>query len=395
MSLKVLHLRSSGGLLGAESVIIEIAKFSSSFGFNSIIGGIKNDKDPYPEFLTYAQELNIETVLFDGKGRIDFKRAQKIRNYINKNDINILHCHGYKDDFYGIISLARIPKIATNHLWKTSPHIWQIRFIRSRIYAMLDALFLRFFDKVIGVSNEIVDKMNRYGIKNTIVIPNGVDTTKFDMKPKSFELLTKFGFDKESIIIGMISSLTEEKGHKYAIEALHYVKSDFPKVKLLIIGDVLPGSEEYKIEIKRQIKALGMDNNVVFAGKQKDIPNILSIIDIFLLPSLQEGLPMALLEAMSSGKAVIATHVGEIANVINHCKSGIIISPSNIIELKNEILNLLNNREYITTLGKAARETVVNRYSSKIMTQRYCQIYSSFINTRDVLSVKNNQHSHS
>ncbi len=389
MSPNVLHLRSSGSFLGAESVIIEIAKYSSAFGFQSIIGGIKNDKDPYPEFLTYAQELNIETVLFDGKGRIDFKRAQKIGNYINENNINILHCHGYKDDFYGIISLTRIPKVATNHLWKTTrTHLWKIPYTRARIYAMLDALFLRFFDKVIGVSHEIVDKMNRYGIKNTIVIPNGVDTTKFDMRSKSFDLLTKFGFDKESIIIGMISSLTEEKGHKYAIEALHYIKLDFPKAKLLIIGDVLPGFEKYEIGIKRQVKELGLDNYVVFAGKQKDIPNILSIIDIFLLPSLKEGLPMALLEAMSSGKAVIATHVGEIPNVINHYKSGLLIAPSNTIELKNEILNLLKNREYIITLGKAARETVVDRYSSKNMTQRYCQIYSSLMNTCDVLSAK-------
>jgi glycosyltransferase involved in cell wall biosynthesis len=391
MFAKVLHLRSSAAFLGAESVIIEIAKCSPEFGFQSIIGGIKDDKDSYPEFLSIAHKMNIETVLFDGKGRIDFTRAQKIRNYINKNHIKILHCHGYKEDFYGIISLTRIPKIATNHLWKIpSTHIWKIRNIRARIYPILDALFLRFFDKVIGVSIEIVDKMNRYGIKNTIVIPNGVDTTKYDMRPKSFELLTKFGFDKENIIVGMISSLSEEKGHKYAIEAFHCIKSDFPHVKLLIIGDGLPGLEEYEIGIKRRVKALGLDNNVVFAGKQIDIPHILSIIDIFLLPSLQEGLPMALLEAMSSGKAVIATHVGEIANVIKHYNSGILIAPSNINELKNAILNLLSNKEYITTLGRAARETVVNRYSSKIMTQRYCEIYSSFINTDDVLSVKNN-----
>ncbi len=381
MFAKVLHLRSSAAYLGAESVIIEIAKCSPEFGFQSIIGGIKNDKDPYPEFLSIAHKMNIETVLFDGKGRVDFTRAKKIRNYINKNHINIVHCHGYKEDFYGIISSTRIPKIATNHLWKIpSTHILKIRNIRARIYPMLDALFLRFFDKVTGVSIEIVEKMNRYGIKNTIVIPNGVDTTKFDIRPKSLELLSSFGFEEKNIIIGMISSLSQEKGHKYAIEAFHRIIQDFPIAKLLIIGGGLPGLDEYEIEIKMQVKELGLDNNVIFAGKQKDIPNILSIIDIFLLPSLQEGLPMALLEAMSSGKAVIATNVGEIANVVTHYKSGILIVPKNINELKNAILYLFKNRECISSFGRFARETVVKQYSSRIMTKKYCEIYSSFIN---------------
>ena len=360
---KVLHLRSSNDLLGAENVIIELCKYSYNFGYQTVIGALKNEDEPFPNFLNLADEYQIETFVFNGKGKIDFTCVQKIRRFVRENKVDILHCHGYKENFYALMMPIRLPKIATNHLWKKST-------INTKIYALMDSFILRFFNKVIGVSDEIVKEMRQYGIRKAISIPNGVDIDRFTITPKSFELFHKFRLNPDSLVIGMVSSLTPEKGHKFAVNALKDIIKYFPETKLLIVGD---GNQ--KISLQNQVAQLGLEKVVIFTGRQSNISEIYSIIDIFLLPSLKEGLPMALLEAMASGKAVVASSVGENTNVITHGKTGILVPPSNEKKLVKAILDLFGNPYKIINLGRNARNVVVSRYSSKNMAKRYCKLY--------------------
>lgn len=364
---RVLHLRSSAGVFGAESVIIELAKHSSNFGYDSMIGALKVDSDPYPEFIDVAKGENIKTTIFEGKGRIDFKCIKNLKKFIRENRIDVLHCHGYKEDLYGIFAPSGVAKVATNHLWKKL-------FLRGKLNALMDSFFLRFYDKIVGVSDEILNDMKAFCIMNTVKISNGVDTDKFKVNKKSDTLLTKFELPPESKILGMISSLTYEKGHHIAINAFRKIVNKHPDTRLLIVGD-----GRLMNELRNHVKELSMLDFVIFAGKQKNIPEILSIIDIFLLPSLVEGLPIALLEAMSSGKAVVATKVGENENVISNNKTGILIEPSSEEELTEAILYLLSGRISIKELGKSARDVVVQNYSSVYMTEQYCELYNSII----------------
>lgn len=364
---KVLHLRSSGGLLGAENVIIELAKHSSHFGYESIIGAIKNVDDPFPDFIRYAQELKIPCVIFEGRGRIDFRRVKEIRNFIKDNTVDILHCHGYKEDFYGIVSHARIPRIATNHLWKKGP-------MKEIFYETVDALFLRFFDRVVGVSDEIVSTMRDRGIESPLLIPNGIDVNKFSIRPKSDELLKKYNMKEDAIIIGMVSILSPVKGHRYSIQAMEKVVRTFPNAYLLIIGD-----GPLKDELTQLVERLHLESNVLFAGRQNNIPEFLSIMDIFLLSSLAEGLPMALLEAMASGKAVIATDVGENGKVINNGINGYLVPPSNVDEIVKKLTLLIKDKSAIIKFGRNARNCVEEKYSSSIMSKNYCDLYDSVI----------------
>jgi len=364
---RVLHLRSSGGLLGAENVIIELAKHSSLFGYESIIGAIKNVDDPFPDFITYAQELKIPCVIFEGNGRIDFRRAGEIKNYISNNSIDILHCHGYKEDFYGIVSNVKIPKVATNHLWKRGP-------IKEIFYETIDALFLRFFDRVVGVSDEIVNIMRNRGVKSPVLIPNGIDIKRFTIKPKSKVLLKKYSLKENAIIIGMVSTLSPEKGHKYSIQAMKNVVDTFPETCLFIVGE-----GPLKGQLIQLVEKLNLESNVIFVGKQNNIPEILSIIDIFLMSSLAEGLPMALLEAMASGKAVVATDVGENGKVISYGENGYLVSPFSVEEIEKVLTKLISNKSEIQKLGTRARECVVEKYPSELMSKAYCDLYDSVL----------------
>lgn len=365
---RVLHLRSSGGKLGAETVIIELCKHSMDNGFEPVVGALKNDADPEPEFLKDVTALNTQSVVFSGSRSFDVKLISQIRKFIKKEQIDIVHAHGYKEDFYGLFSTLNSGKcrVATNHLWKDID--W-----KEKVYRVLDQTLLKFYDRVVGVSAEIENLMNQKGIRKTLKIDNGIDTELYRFQPKNEQITEKLGIENE-LVFGMVSSLTEEKGHLIAIEALDKVSEQFKDFKCLIAGD-----GPFRDEIEKAIKQRQLENNVILLGRRSDVLDILSVIDIYFLSSYIEGLPMSLLEAMASEKAVITTGVGEIPHMIYHGENGIMIPAGNADVFAKEILNLVDDTSKIRSLGRNARKTVVQKYSSVQMTKKYCDLYQQIL----------------
>lgn len=362
---KVLHLRSSGAMLGAENVIIEIAKNSKKYGFESIIGAIKDKNDETPHFVEVSKSYNIETVIFENSGIFDFRCAKEIRRFTVKKKIAVIHCHGYKEDFFCILSGVRLPCIATNHLWKQTT-------FKLKIYRLLDSILLRRFDRVVGVSTEIISDMKKLRIPNLLKIANGIDERRFVPLYKCRLLLEKYKVNENMTILGMISSLTPEKNHKIVIECLNQIND--PNLFLLIVGEG-PCKEylRFLVDTKR------LSDNVIFAGWNDNVPEILSIIDIYLLTSVAEGMPMSLLEAMACKKAVIASSVGDIEEIVENEVNGLLFKTGDINGLKNAILSLYTNQTKINKLGSIARKTVTKKFSSNLMAKKYCQEYSNLV----------------
>lgn len=363
---KVLHLRSSGGLFGAEKVIIELCKHSKKNNFEPHVGVFHNAKDPVPAFYKALQDHKIRSFLFTDKSAFSFKCITNIENYCNQNQISLIHTHGYKEDIHAFF-LKKIPKIATNHLWKQPD-------FKSSIYTTLDTLSLRSFSSIVGVSDEIVTDLHTKGLKKAFKIPNGIDLSLFDNIDETAKarLRASFSFSEKAIVTGMISSLTPEKNHQLGINAFRNIKRNFPDAKLLIVGD---GPK--KQELKELTIQSGIENSVIFAGTRSDIPEILSIIDIFLLTSKIEGLPIALLEAMASGKAIITTAVGEIPNVISN-DIGILVRTLEEQELESALSRLLSNEQLRINLAQSARKRSAD-FSSEQMTKAYCETYNKVL----------------
>jgi len=348
-------------LYGAENVIIEISKHSSQYGWESIIGAINHIHDPYPTFLSSAAQYGINTVLFQSRRQIDFACCRKINDFCKKNNVSIIHSHGYKENFFSLISRSTIPKIATNHLWKGTS-------LKSRFYCLSDAICIRFFDKIVGVSDHIIEQMKTYRIKNVNKIPNGIDIQKYIPKQKSKFFMDKYCLNTSDIVLGMVSSLSSEKNHQLVIKALNDIH--YKDFKLVIVGDGV-----LKDDISTHVHQAGLSDKVVLAGTEENVVDVLSVIDIFLLPSLTEGLPMALLEAMSCEKAVIASEVGEVPKVIQHEVNGILVKRDNLQQLIDAISKLIRDEELRHNLSKSARDTVITDYSSKNMTLQYRKLY--------------------
>ena len=162
-----------------------------------------------------------------------------------------------------------------------------------------------------------------------------------------------------------VGRLHEQKGHCYLIQAVSKVRKEFPKVKLLVTGE---GEEENNL--KKLVKSLDLTNEVIFAGLSSDIEKILPMAELFILPSLWEGLPNALLEAMAAGLPIIATKVGGIPRVIEDGREGILIAPEDIHGLANAIKKLLTDQKLANTLSANAQRKAVDHFSIETYTDK-------------------------
>ena len=369
---KVLQLISSGGFLGAENVVLELAKSARNMGdWHVIIGIFENLHNPHTEIAEAAKVTGIDYCVFPCSGRFDWKTISKIRAFILEEQPDIIHSHGYKSNFYALVSTKR------KKIWITTNHLWKKTSRNLKLYAWLDSYIVRFADKIVAVSDEIAQELIGLGIKKDkiVTVDNGVDVKKFSAcADVSLKLKKTFGIDEECKIIATIASLTDEKGHRYLIEAAKDVIAYQQNIRFLFIGD---GFERGRIEAK--IKESNLIGKVILAGARHDIPEILNLIDIFVLPSLKEGLPMALLEAMAAERPVIATEVGAIPKVIKNGRNGILVLPKDPNALSLAIISLLKDPKKMHLLAQNAKKCVIEGYSSECMAEKYFLIYRELL----------------
>ena len=180
--------------------------------------------------------------------------------------------------------------------------------------------------------------------------------------------MEKYKLDKNCIIFGMISSLTPEKNHKIVVELLPMIENS--NIKLLIVGDG-PLQES----LTNLVVSSNLEEIITFCGRQENIVEFLSVIDVFLLPSLSEGLPMAMLEAMSCEKPVIATDVGGNSEIIAEGVSGFLVPPKDIKAMAEKFAFFYHNRKLGKVMGQKGREHVVKSFSVQEMTRKYEKLY--------------------
>jgi glycosyltransferase involved in cell wall biosynthesis len=369
---KVLHIRCSGELLGAENVVLELASSSGGYDYESIIGIIHDTRDPYPELAIEAKKREQPYVVFPADKRVDLTCIKNIRNYIHEHDIDLIHTHGYRENIYTLLSCSGKKICATNHLWKKTS-------ITLRLYALIDSMAMAKIDKIIAVSKPIMEEMTRSPFirKDKIsMISNGIDIKKFKSNTTS-ALKSELHISDDTLLLTTVSSLTPEKGHRYLLEALAGSKPSFSGTHTLIVGD---GPERKSLE--RQVARQGLTKLVTLVGRRSDIDNIHAATDIYILPSLNEGLPMSLLEAMASGKPCIATDVGDVSKCIKNNLTGILVEPGAPSAIQDAIQTLIADPILRKTLGEAASTLISSSFSTDVMTGNYCDLYGNLLDAQ-------------
>nr|WP_246551395.1 glycosyltransferase [Geobacter hydrogenophilus] len=358
--------------MGAERVLLELASQSRRLGMNVTVAALKNSRNPNTELAEAARRAGLTTVVVPCGGRFDAGVIGTLAEVLRKSGAHIVHSHNYKSNYY-----ARRAAALTGARWIVTNHGRRAGF-KLLVYALLDALLVRKANRVVAVSPRIADQLAALGISRRVlsVIDNGVDFNRFENLPDKIDAGRSLGVSEDSYVIGTVGALTEEKGHCYLLQAVTSVRKSMPNAVCVLVGD---GPERTRLE--QMAREQGIAEAVVFAGKRDDVPSILPRFDLFVLPSLSEGLPMALLEAQAAKAPVIATNVGAIPSVIQNGITGRIVPSGDAPVLAEAIICSHDEADNTRHMALKGYERVKEHYSAEIMAQRYLEIYREMILT--------------
>ena len=314
------------------------------------------------------QKINLS--LLKRKPGIDLFYPFKLVSLIKQKKIDVIHAHNATAWFYGTWAsiLTRVPIVYTEHD-RSFPTPLRLKYFHY--------FFGKYATAVIAVSKAVKENLEKYEhIKNVKVIYNGIDPDLF--KPASIEekVLKKkqLGLNKNDFVLGNVGRMDYWKNQRILIEILPDLKKISPQIKLILVGG---GEEEGNLK-KSAIKK-GVKNDVIFLGQRSDVNQILKAFDIFVFPSLTEGLPLVVIEAMATGLPIVASHVGGIPELVVNGETGFLVSPTSKEEIKEAIIKLLNNPELRKEMGQIARKRFETHFSLPQMVQKYIEVYEEVV----------------
>lgn len=240
-------------------------------------------------------------------------------------------------------------------------------------YRLLYRAAARFVDGFIAVSDEVAAAVRRDfrpPRQRLFTIPNGVDTRRYAQPIDRHAVRERVGIEGDGRVLIVVAKLMEQKGHVYLLRALPQLLERYPDLHVVLVGDgPLRGA------LTASIAKLGDTRRVHLVGNRRDVSDLLAASDLFVLPSLWEGLPMALLEAMASGLPTVATRVAGSGQVVVDGESGLLVPPGDVERLRAAIGFVLDDPHRARRMGQAARDRVMRFYSARSQAARHAEIY--------------------
>ncbi|HIE27734.1 TPA: glycosyltransferase family 1 protein [Candidatus Poribacteria bacterium] len=216
--------------------------------------------------------------------------------------------------------------------------------------------------------------------REVTTVYSGIDCAEFSPQLRRKDVRPEFNIAPSDFVVGLIAYLVPAKGQEYFLEAAADIHRDYPKVKFLLVGDVPHGGDRsYKLKLKELASRLKLDNCVIFAGYRDDIPDILAMLGLSVLPSLSEGLPRAVLESMAMAKPVIGTNVGGIPELIENGRTGIIVPPRNSKALAQAMRKILDEPDESQRMGQVGREKISNYFMIEPICRQVESIFEELI----------------
>ena len=358
--MKILHIINSLDCGGLEKFVIDLSAEQNARGHKAQIACLQKGGDLKP----LAKDHKLLVTTFDKKGGIDFKLISQLSTLIQKEKFDIVHTHNIAPLIYGTIA----SKLAFNH------HIIQTRHGREPVRA--NSLIWALNKKVVTISNdakEFLLQNNSVNENKISVIHNGINLKAFNA-PLTDEQKNNFkkelGLKEDTLILGNVGRLAREKDQGSLIKAFKKLISKKIKVELVIVGD-----GPLKNNLMQLAKEFDVFDQIKFLGYRSDISKLLQIFDIFILSSFTEGISLTLLEAMASGKPVIATKVGGNPEVVVDNVTGILVPCGFPERIESAVMKLYANRSLLPEYGQAGQKRAYELFSLDRMTSEYEKLY--------------------
>jgi sugar transferase (PEP-CTERM/EpsH1 system associated) len=364
--IRLLFVTPCFGYGGLERVLLDLitnidrTRFSPSFC--SLIS-------PVGEMFRLLENLYVPCTILEKGDGINVSLIFKLARLIKRDQIDLINAHDIGATLYAAPAarLAGVDRIVhTDHsqvltLNRFIPvYRWILQHLVTRSITVSDNL-RDFLQREMRVDEDVIE-----------TIPNGLNVSRFKSDGGGRRLINELGLSEDSIVIGTIGRLTEQKGRRYLIDAFALLHEKYANAVCIIVGD-----GDLRDELRDRAAEKGLENQIFFTGNRDDIPDLLDLFDVFVLPSLWEGQPITIMEAMAAGKPIIATAVGGNTEILRSGKFGLLVPEKNPDELARAMDQLLDDNSLAAELGDRARKHAEQELDSGQMTQRYEEVFLS------------------
>lgn len=369
--IKVLELIDGGFLGGGQTNILSILRNIDRTSFDISVaakggGGFEHEVAKYN---VPFYPLSLPKIL-------RHRYLDTLQKVQNSESFDIIHSHGGVGGFYGRLMKKHNPNIKSVHTIHGIHYLNIDSFLMKNASKSIEQYLVQFTNKTIcvshsdfttAISNRIADE------GKTVVIQNGIDISKYVNEGKNTAILDELGLTKENFIIGNVSRFDVQKNQKLIIQASYYLVKKYPEMRFVMVGD-----GKLLKQMKQYAKESNLSDVVIFAGEKENLHNYYSIFDVFILPSLWEGMPYALLEAMASKIPVICSNIPNHLEIIKNNYSALTVNPHLMDDLFHKISLLYQNEELRCKLFVNAYNEV-QKYDEKEMTKKIEDVYREVI----------------
>lgn len=366
--IKVLLLIDEATIGGGQKHVLLLAGGIDKNKFDTVVAC-----EPKGYLVDELKKIGIDTIPIVMKNNLNPLTLLRMIKLLKSIKPEVLHTHGGTPGFWGRVAskFCKVPAVV--HTFHGIHYLTKPRTFKKCFFKIIDRYLKILTDYTICVANADLKKGLRAKILKASasgVVRNGIEIKIFDSKEIWREGRELLKIPATATVVGTIGRLHEQKGYEYLIDAAKHLIEENESIYFLIVGE-----GELRANLERQVSSLRIRDSVIFAGARTDVPRMMTLFDLFVLPSLWEGLPLVLLEAMASKVPIVASAVDGVMEIIEHNQDGILIPPKNSQAIINGINILLNDKEFATNLTNNAYKKVTREFCSQKMVSELEDIY--------------------
>ena len=366
--LRILGVDPEPGFAGGETQVLGLTLGLLRRGHHADLAC-----DPRGRLYDRARRQGIECHALSIRNALDFAAGMRLRNLLSRTRYDIVHFHTSRAHSMAPFARGHARVLIVTRRMDYRP---------NRLFAPY--LYNRAVDAVAAISSKVADVLGEAGVArdHLRIVPSGVDCDHFRPVNSSERgaARARLGIASGDFLAGTVGMLEERKGHRYLLEAIAMLnrgRGDGSRIKCAIAGD-----GAMRDELARLAQELSIAGDVLFLGMIGDSRQLLDALDVFVFPSIMEGLGVALLEAMACGLPVVATGAGGVVDIVEDNRSGLLVAPRDSASIANAIEALAGDSTRRSQLGSAARVRVSEDFSMDAMTTKTIDLYRACLMRR-------------
>jgi len=374
-----MHFICSTGFYGAEKWILALANNSDRNLVTSELVVTKETANHKLQLVSDFNSLGLQSHEIEMNGRFDARAIKSLVSLLKKQNVDILHSHGYKSDILGILAakIAGIKCITTPHGFEKTNNR------KLEMFIAAGCRTFKYFDYTVPLSRELYADVQRYNVpdEKIIYIRNGVDLKDIDYRAPAETPVVRAADEPlnlpQSKTIGFIGQMIDRKNVTHLLDVFERLASSNSGIKLVLLGD---GNSRAKFE--EYANTLNSRDRISFLGFQNDPLAYLNTFDLFVMCSTLEGIPRCLMESMAMGVPVAAYDIPGVNQLLEHNKTGLLATLNNKEELYQHCKTLLWDEKLANKISAAAAKHIDEKFSAHRMAKEYTDLYLHLLNRK-------------